>query len=125
VTVIAAGSALLLALPPKPHLWFVLTNPDEQAAVVVAVMMVSRKRHTDDTVILNVGDHPFIRHESAIQYSTATRFQLHKLLRDVGTGRCHLRESMSPALLERVRAGLLESPFTVHAIRDYCAPRFG
>jgi hypothetical protein len=32
---------------------------------------------------------------------------------------------VSEDLLRRVRAGLLASPFTVNAVRDYCRPRFG
>jgi hypothetical protein len=32
---------------------------------------------------------------------------------------------VSGDLLRRVRAGLLASPFTVNAVRDYCRPRFG
>jgi hypothetical protein len=31
----------------------------------------------------------------------------------------------SEDLLGRVRAGLLASPFTVNAVRDYCRQRFG
>jgi len=39
-------------------------------------------------------------------------------------GNCHLKEDMSGDLLARVRAGLLESPFTVNVLRDQCRKLF-
>jgi hypothetical protein len=54
------------------HLWFVLTdrNPDRNSMVLV--MLVTVKMHTDRTLHLHVGDHPFVRHESAVDFGTAT-----------------------------------------------------
>lgn len=39
--IIQAGRAILLSEPPlyKPHLWFILTDPDGTAGKVVAVMV--------------------------------------------------------------------------------------
>jgi len=47
-----------------------------------------------------------------------------ELRRAMETGRCHLRENMSRSLLARVRQGLLDSPFTVDAVRDFCKTKF-
>jgi hypothetical protein len=129
VNVICAGSCLLLAEPAepplnKPHLWFVLTDPSGNPPSVVAVMMRTVTRFTDSTVILQPGDHPFIKHDLAIQYSNAQRFNVERLTRAMHSGRCHLRDTMSPELLDRVRRGLLESLYTVHAVRDYCKSKF-
>ena len=87
-------------------------------------MLRTTRRHTDGTLILDIGDHPFVKHESSVHYSSAQEFKVRAILREVSRGRCHLRESMSSNLLERVRRGLLDSPYTVHAIRDYCAERW-
>ena len=43
------------------HLVFVLTDPDPVTNLVVVVTLVSEKSHTDKTVCLGPGDHPFIR----------------------------------------------------------------
>jgi hypothetical protein len=130
VTLIVAGSALLLSERTdlgveKPHLWLVLTDPRGQPPFVYAVMVRTRTRFTDDTLVLLPGDHPFIKHESSVHYSSAQRFRIDLLEDAIARGRCHPRDPMSRTLLHRVRAGLLASPYTVHAVRDACALAFG
>src|SRR5688572_21180620 len=123
---VAAGRAFLLSWHPleKRHLWLVLTNPDGNPARVVAVMVRSRRRFTDDTVVLDVGDHPFIKHPSSVHYSSAAIFRVEQITRAAKHNHCHLQPDMSPALLKQVRAGLLTSQFTVKAVSAYCATRF-
>lgn len=92
-----AGRALVLRdARMGTHLWFVLTDPDPDRNSMVLVMLVTVKPHTDRTVQLNVGDHPFVRHESAV----------------------------SADLLTRVRAGLLASARTPNDVVEYCRPMF-
>lgn len=126
MNIIRAGSSLLLAEPPlfKPHLWFVLTDPEGKPPRVVAVMVRTVTRFTDPTVVLKPSDHPFIRHESAVHYSTARWLNVSGLLAAMNVGKCHLKEDMSGKLLRRVRKGLLDSPFTVNALRDQCKGLF-
>ena len=126
MNIIRAGSSLLLAEPPlyKPHLWFVLTDAQGQPPRVVAVMLRTVARFTDPTVVLGPGDHPFIRHDSAVHYSTARWFSVWAVMAAVKVGTCHLKEDMTDKLLRRVRKGLIESPFTVNALRDQCKDLF-
>lgn len=42
------------------HLWFVPTDPDPVTTRVVIVALVTQRGHTERTVTLDVGDHPFI-----------------------------------------------------------------
>lgn len=120
-----AGRAFILAgaAVGPPHLWFVLTDPDPSK--VVAVRVVTARPHTDKTVVLGAGDHPFIRHESNVDYGSATFLVVSKLQSALEAGRCHPEPDMSPDLLERVRRGLLASPRTIHAIAEYCREVFG
>lgn len=124
--VIRAGSTILFQPPgqSKFHLWLVLTDPDSSSAEVVAVMVRTKTRYTDDTVILREGDHPFIRYESAVHYSSATHFKVSAVMKAMADGHCHLKEDLSNATLTHVRQGLLNSPYTVRAIKDYCVDRF-
>lgn len=124
--ILRAGRTLLLRELPdsRPHLWLVLTDPAGTPPEVVAVMVRTATAFTDRTVVLSVGDHPFIRRPSSVHYSTATFFRVDAIQRAILRRQCHLREDMSPELLQRVRQGLLDSPFTVHAVRDYCRERF-
>ena len=126
--IIRAGRTLLLLLhkipQSKPHLWFVLTDPTEKLPEVVAVMVRTLRSFTDKTVILDVCDHPFIKHPSSVHYSTATFFRVDAIQRAIQCRQCHLKEDMSEGLLQRVRQGLFDSHFTVNAIRDYCREFF-
>lgn len=123
---VRAGSTLYLSEHPgaNPHLWLVLTDPYGTPPEVVAVMVRTPKIFTDETVLLEVGDHPFIEHKSCVHFSSAQRFRVDAILMRAADGHCELRADMTKKLLARVRAGLLASPFTVYAVRDYCIRRW-
>ncbi len=126
--IIHAGRTLLLLLheipQSKPHLWFVLTDPTEKLPEVVAVMVRTLRSFTDKTVILDVGDHPFIKHPSSVHYSTATFFRVDAIQHAIQCRQCYLREDMAEGLLQRVRQGLLDSPRTVNVVREHCRELF-
>lgn len=87
-------------------------------------MLLTQKSFTDKTVVLNDGDHPFVRHLSSVHYSTADYFYLKHIQRAVKKGLCHIKEDMTDDLLQRVQDGLLKSSRTPHTIRDYCESLF-
>ncbi len=123
-----AGRAVLLRGNPatvQPHLWFILTDPDPTTLDVAAVMLVTARPHTDKTLMLCVGDHEFITHDSAVDYGSARRLKVVRLEALVTAGRCEMKADMASDLLKRVRDGLLKSPRTIHHIADWCRPRFG
>ena len=107
-----------------PHLWIVLTDPDPKTEKVVAVMVVSQKTTTDKTVTLNVGDHPFIDHESNLDYGGATLFDVERLEHEIRTVDRALREDLPTELFEAVRKGVFISSRTIHWMKEYCAARF-
>lgn len=102
------------------HLWFVLTDPDPFTNKVVVVVLVSERAHTERTVCLGIGDHPFISRPSNVDFGSATFFPASKLQNAIATGRGKLKDDMSSALLETVRAGLMASSRTPNAIIEYC-----
>jgi hypothetical protein len=102
------------------HLWFVLTDPDPDRDWMVLVMLVSERPHTDRTLRLVVGDHPFVRHPSSVDFGTATYAPAGKLEDALSSGRATLAEDMSADLLARVRAGLLTSARTPNDVATYC-----
>jgi len=127
VDVIGAGRTLyLLAGPPHPpqHLWVVLTDPDPKTNHVVIVMIVTSRDHTDKTVTLTAGSHPFIICESNVDYRTATLALPKKLDAAIAKGRCRLEADLSSALLASIRAGLRVSARTPNYIVDHCTSRF-
>lgn len=90
MNVLGAGRAILYRAPDVDgfHLYFVLTDPIHDGREVVAVMLRTATEFTDDTVVLEPGDHPFVRHATSVHYSTADLFQVDKLLDAMRRGEC-------------------------------------
>jgi len=121
-----SGRTLLLRRfhEDKGHAWFVLTDPEPDPGRFVAVMLRTPRYFTDETLILELGEHPFIKHRSCVHYSTADFFNSRYVSRGISQGTCHFLEDMSSMLLKKVREGLLLSPRTVNAVKEYCRTRF-
>ena len=107
------------------HLWLVITDPHGDPAEVVVVMLTTLREHSDTTLILNPGDHPFVKHETSVNFSTAVRVRVDRILCEMNVRACTLGTDMSRDLLERVRDALLVSPFTILAVAEYCKQRLG
>lgn len=101
------------------HLWFVVTDPDPVTNKVVIVMLVSERAHTERTLRLHPGDHAFIQHASAVDFGTAKYAPVSKLETALSNNRASFDMDMSPTLLKRVLAGMVESSHTPHDIVDY------
>lgn len=121
-----AGRALLVRdRHMGTHLVFILTDPDPDHGWAVTAMLVTQRPHTDRTTLLDVGDHPFIRHGSAVDFGTATFAAAARLEDALRSGRATLAADMTADLLARVRAGLLASGRTPNAVAEYCRGLFG
>ncbi len=86
---------------------------------MVVAPIVTERAHTDKTVRLLVGDHPFIRHASNVSYGDAEFAFLGKLTDAVARGEASMAQPVSGALLRRMQDGLLMSSRTIHVIVDY------
>lgn len=99
------------------HLWIVITPANE--GEVVTVCLVTALKRSERLVVLNKGDHPFVQHESVIAYR-------HSRIRAVGDieellnyGMAKRRDPITPDLLKRIQAGLVDSDFTPNGVRKY------
>jgi hypothetical protein len=124
VSVVRTGNALTQSGPDGKHLWFVLTDADPVTGKLVVVMLVTSRPHTDKTVVLRPGDHPFIRHESNVAYGSADFIPLSRLQSRLRSGSAKMRSDMSTELLKAVRDGLIASSRTPRYIKDYCKEKF-
>jgi hypothetical protein len=123
LNLIAAGRVVLLTVPQVAgsHLWFILTDPDPAFSDrVVAVMLVTPKPHTDKTITLLPGDHPFITHESNVDYGGATFVSSVRLSTAIRNGKGVIQADAPAKLLRTLRAGLLTSPRVVNEVAEYC-----
>ena len=100
------------------HLHIVLTNPS-LAGEVVTACICTRRRWTESLVCLNVGDHPFIKWESAVAYRFAAIRTCAAIDRAIANGTARLKEPATPDLVRRIAAGLIDSDFTPPGVRAY------
>ncbi|WP_428276207.1 hypothetical protein [Candidatus Palauibacter sp.] len=92
-----------------PHLWIILTRPSGDPARVLIASCTSRKPWSDDTVLLDRGDHPFIRHETVIAYTEIRIVEARVIEFQLGLGKITRRERMRRAVLDRVVEAVLNS----------------
>ena len=118
------GTCILLPKPgsKEKHLWIVLTEPDEELNVVI-VNLTTRRSGSDTTVILNQGDHPFIRHPTVVHYSDARKAPAKALQQIANRPEYDYHDDLEDEILERIKEGLFQSQETKPAIRDYCLRR--
>jgi hypothetical protein len=101
----------------EPHLFVIVTPPHEGQVITVSV--TTRHRKSEALVILNVGDHPFIKWASVISYRHAQIRNVKQLEAAIECGLAAKREPVSASLLRRIRAGLLESVFTEYGVLQF------
>ncbi|OLE54423.1 MAG: hypothetical protein AUG51_08475 [Acidobacteria bacterium 13_1_20CM_3_53_8] len=106
------------------HLYVILTEPAGDPPTV-AIANITSTNIADKTVVLEVGDHPFIKKTSYINYSEATVITVEQLRaimeEDVGV---RYKDDASPELLKRIRDGVQASPFTTPKFQRYCQGKF-
>jgi hypothetical protein len=75
--------------------------------------------------VLDVGDHPFIQHETAVRYNSPMRWTEAALNEMIARGHGYPREAVAPDVLERLRGGFLTSARTPHAFVEMVRREFG
>ena len=106
------------------HLWIVLTDPDEAGQVAMA-NITTRRLDSDDSCLLDVSDHPFVRWESAIAYEKARVAPANALEQFIIKGMLQSRQPCSTDLLERVQNGALASIFTPRGVKKSVRKQLG
>lgn len=99
------------------HLWIIITPPSE--GEVVTVCVVTAHKRSERLVVLNDGDHPFIKHESVIAYRFSKIREIGDIEAAIAAKAARKREPISGDILRRVQGGLIESDFTPNDVRFY------
>jgi hypothetical protein len=87
------------------HLWVVLSDPKIDPGKVLLVSLTTATALKEQICLLEVGDHPWIRHKTCAYYEYPKVVSLATLYKLKDTGQLDLREPLSPAVLERMREG--------------------
>src|SRR5262249_27606257 len=106
-----------------PHLWILITEPDAASGEAVMVNVTTLRSHSDTTVLLKRGDHPYIIHDSVVFYADARIVDCRKIDAGVNAGYFPQLAACSPAVLKTIQEGLLKSPYTPNKVIAYFKAR--
>jgi hypothetical protein len=87
------------------HLWVIVSDPAVDAQRVLFVSMTSYDVTKEKVCLLDVGDHPFVKHRTCIAYDFAKVAPLQALVTLRDQGHLSMGEPVSDELLERIRQG--------------------
>lgn len=95
------------------HLHIVLNDPAPcpfkgcDCVVLVAISSVRPGKPIDPSCLLDVGDHPFIRHQSYVVYADARVYNAERVQQGVDAGDFQPHDTMSLDAFQRVIDGLV------------------
>ena len=109
------GDTFLIPDAIGPHLHFILSRlPDGS---VILAHFTTRRTYTDDTCVIQPGEHPFVKKETIVRYDQAYVCPAANL---ASLERIIIRklEPLSGELLARILRGALSSPQTPDKIKN-------
>ncbi len=95
-----------------------LAGPPEH---VIVVSLTTKRSGSDETVVLTTGDHPFITHDTAINYSDSREFLKSDLVDRINQKFFKPSKTFSNDKVKIIQQGLLSSPHTPNDIKSQCA----
>jgi len=123
------GTLLVPSGPPndlaRKHLFIVLTDPCPSRGDVLLVNVPTIRRNHDPACRLFAGDHPFLKHDSFVEYAMARIELAQGIATAVATGRMIPRDDLDGAVFARVCNGLTTSRFTKPRVVAYYRARTG
>lgn len=125
----APGDTLLVKDPnpwdDRRHLFIVVTDPTiHPEGLLLMPCLESRTPHTRDlSCRLQPGDHPFVRHESVVNYRDAVVIGPAGLDALIASGHAKRKEPLRPEVLARVVEGAHASPTLDPEKRALLPPR--
>ncbi len=91
------------------HLWRIISDPQKDAGQVVMVRFLPFREGVEETLIVQSGDHPFVKHDTCVDYAVAlivTGAQLEALK---ASKRLKPKPDLSPKLLADIREAVPRS----------------
>jgi len=101
--------ATFLRVDSDRHLWIILSDPEKSPDQVLLVNMTTLDERKESVCVLEAGDHPWITHQTCINYGDAVLTSLSKLLEAKDGGAVKPQESLSEAVLKRILAAVSDS----------------
>jgi len=102
------GDTFLLSTPPNDmHLFFVISPT--QNGNCLCVNVTTQRNNSDTSCVLQNGDHPFITHDSAVDYKRAREVNPAAIQNLINNGNCYQRDPASDAVLNKIQQGGINS----------------
>jgi hypothetical protein len=93
----------------EDHLWMVISDPVKDLENVIVVRFLSYQEYTEQTCILESGDHPFVKHKTCVDYAGAGLVTDARLEELKSRGRLKLKANLSPLILAKIREAVPRS----------------
>lgn len=94
-----------------PHLWVVLTEPDENGEVAM-VNITTLRANSDTAVIIRSNEYYRTTHDSAVHFQDARIVEQENILKAIKGGVCQKCNPCSPALIKKIQEGITKSKLT-------------
>ncbi|HHA1934672.1 hypothetical protein ACEV60_21430 [Enterobacter ludwigii] len=123
-TPVKKGSILLLS-GPKEHIYFICNDPvfypqlARDSFLAVNLTSVGGGYEIDHSCLLDVGDHPFVKHPSYIFYQRAQIFGVDTVMRQVIAGDIRTHQPCEDDTFRRILSGFDISPYVNPKIKSY------
>jgi hypothetical protein len=91
------------------HLWVVISDPALDAERVLIVNFTTRRHDSDPACTLQAGEHPFVHHETSVNYAGAKVVSSAEIQTLMQKGLLSSHAVLSASLLERIREGAASS----------------
>jgi hypothetical protein len=105
------------------HLYFIISNPDEKDRI----LMVNLSTFIEDSIekeqicILEVGDHPYVRHKSFINYAESICPMKSEIEAAIKLNLFDRDEDASPELIKNIQVGATKSEALPEKFKKYFA----
>jgi hypothetical protein len=106
------------------HLWLVVAELFDSPTKIVIVNLTTKREGSDTTVILKLGDHPFVKHDTVVNYSDARIFSKDDLIAKIERKFFSTDKIFAENILRTIQQGLLISPYTPKGIKESCRAIF-
>lgn len=91
------------------HLWVVISDPAVDPARLLIVNFTTRRKDSDPACILQAGEHPFVHHETCVNYGGAKVVSVAQIQTLLQKGLLSSHAALSDVLLKRIRDGAAAS----------------
>jgi hypothetical protein len=111
----ACGSSFFLS----GHLWIVITAASTWSEDVIIVNLTTKRQNSDTTVILKLGDHSFIKHDTVVSYADARKVAKSSIIDRVRKRYFEPSDDFTDDIIQKIQRGLLISPHTPKYVKKF------